>query len=1283
MKSRLFLFAVCALAACLLQSAPLDVSGFSKSLTITVPAASVAQGVLLTDFPALVRLSTSIDGFSYSDFQQQNGADLAFLDSRGNVLAHEIDTWNEQGESLVWVKIPAFSRSTRIYVVYGNAGYSSSVSPTNTWSDFTGVWHMKEASGTVADATGHGLTATPRGARAEYNIGINDGVVGMARKNGGNGGNALDDRAYLSVPNYDSFGLGDTFTVSGFFRVTGNGGWYRLLSRKTSSGGWGQETLWSDATTVYIYGASGASPTVSVPGLVGSYVHLTFVYSGATCKVYANGSLLDTLSIGAASDNNAPLSIGCTSSGDDWSLCGDYDEVRLCDGELSADRIAADYATATDAGFLSYGAAEACTLRFVNPSLFSKFVQITASASAVSGGGVVGNLPVLVRLSEGIDGFHYSDFMTDGADLVFTDADGAVLASEIDTWNTGGESLVWVKVPFFENSMSLCAYWGASSASTVASTNTWSDFAGVWHMNESGSTVEPDVSGNNLGAVPSGSSGEDIEKMVASEGIVGTSRKTQTECDSSKHNRYVVPAYSLGGTFTVSGWVNEKFDYGWHRIFTCKEGAGESAGWHIECGGQNSGMATIIGSGSRGFDANLGSLVDHWTYLAFVFEGTEASVYTNGVLCASGAINEATASSSGFAIGGSPLGTERTFEGYFDEVRLGERALSAARLAADYATVANAAFFSFGSVGVPAADPPVFDAPTIVNDAGTLKVSVSMTSGTGTPYVRFTSGSGSTDLALSETVVTGPQSYVVAVPGTLASDKTYSFAAVGVNANGGEIVVPGEGNFYVGSLVAAKVSDAAEDGLRAGSFSISRVDSHGDLVVNYTLTGTAVAGTDYEGASSGTVTIPDGEMSAVVTITPKVNAAINADTTVTLSISEGLYGAQGSTATMTIANLAPVTRKSFLKCVEFTFPMEFLADGETLTNFPALVKLSTAIPGFSYSDFQLANGGDMMFTDSRGQVIPSEVDTWDDTGTSLVWVSVPTLTKGTTIKMYYGNGANPAGVPLAKWPDYACVWHMGEAGGTAYDSTVNGFDAVAVQNARARAVDLVAVADGAIGAGRVNQDGATFYDVGTYDAEIIATARRNYLSASSDIDNGLGSQISFSGWFRTTGGTEWSERMAGKLTSGYNYGWEIVRKATTGSEDTTIAVFVADGGANFTIPNMRNNWVNLFVSIENAPTGEVENPYKSVASVYANGELVGTTAGSTRIHENDYPLTFGNIDSTTDGYAFYGQYDELRLKRGAASASWAKAEYRTVADATFASASAAMPAVPGLIIVVR
>ena len=349
---KLLVLSLCAASAGFLRATPLDVSGFSKSLTITVPNASVASGVLLTDFPALVRLSTAIDGFSYSDFRQQDGADLAFLDSRGKVLAHEIDTWNEQGESLVWVKIPAFSRSTRIYMVYGNDSYSSGVAATDTWSDFTGVWHMKEASGAVADATGHGLTATPLGSRAEYNVGISDGVVGMARQNGGNG--SFGDKAYLSIPNYDSYNLGDTFTASGFFRVTAAGGWYRFFSRYTSSAGWGQETHCDRAYQVYAYGAPNNKPSVDVDSkIVGNWMHLAFVYSGSSCKVYADGQLVNTLTITPASDNGAPLSIGCTSDGGDWCLYGDYDEARLCAGELSADRIAADCATATNAAFLS------------------------------------------------------------------------------------------------------------------------------------------------------------------------------------------------------------------------------------------------------------------------------------------------------------------------------------------------------------------------------------------------------------------------------------------------------------------------------------------------------------------------------------------------------------------------------------------------------------------------------------------------------------------------------------------------------------------------------------------------------------------------------------------------------------------------------------------------------------------------------------------------------------------------------------------------------------------
>ncbi len=1282
MKLRIVLVAALATAVSLAFGDQLDVSQFAKTFTVVVPASSVPNGAV-ADFPALVRLSTAIDGFSYSDFRQQDGGDLAFTDAAGEAIPHEIDTWNESGESLVWVKVPMLARGTVIRCYYGNSSYSPTLSASNVWSGFAGVWHMKEATGPLADSSGHSLSAVRVGNDPSLIV-QTPGYVGNAVYQSDDEGNST----YLEVPSYDNLSVGGSFAISGWFNADSIT-YARLFSRGTSAVA-GFEAECGDDGSIYARGSTAASGFVNTDAtsLVGSWTHVAVVYDDASVSIYVNGVLKKNGTTDAVVDNGNPLCIGCSGvTGEKWSLKGKIDEFRLLADVPSSAWIAAEYETAHDKGFFVYSAVNQNIT--IDPANYTRFVQLTIGSSAIADSTFLSGVPVLVRLSTAISGFDYNDFrLSRGGDLVFADADGNVLAHEIDVWDTSGESFVWVKVPLLFRGTAIYAYWGSATASPLASTATWSAYKGVWHMNESGSTVEPDVSGNGLDATPAGDSAADIEKMEASEGIVGTSRKTQTEYDSSKHNRYVVPAYSLGGTFTVSCWVNEQYDYGWHRIFTCKEGAGDSSGWHIECGGKNSGMVTIIGSGSRGFDANIGLLVDRWTHLAFVFEGTEASVYTNGVLCASGTINEATASSTGFAIGGTPLGRERTLEGYFDEVRLGEAVLSAERIAADYAIVHDTSFVSFETVGVPANDPPAFEAPTIANDAGTLKVSVSMTSGTGTPYVRFTSGAGSTDLALSETAVTGPQSYIVDVPSSLVSGNTYSFAAVGVNTAGGKIVAAGEGNFYVGTLVAAKVSDAAEDGLRAGSFSISRSDSHGDLAVNYALSGTAVAGTDYEGAAVGTVTIPDGETSTTVTITPKVNAAINADTAVMLSISEGLYGAQESTATMTIANLAPVTRSDFLKCIEFTFPMEFLADGETLTNFPALVKLSTAISGFSYSDFRLANGGDMMFTDSHGQVIPSEVDTWDDTGISLVWVSVPELTKGTTIKMYYGNGANPAGIPVAKWPDYAGVWHMGEASGTAHDSTANGLDAEPVHNNPWNG-DQTAIADGAIGKGRINQMESTRYsvDYATYssDPDVRARSKRSFARVADYSSLEVGSRFTFSGWFRTIHGAEWTEYMACRRMEGNNWGWHIQRLSTHNEMDARVSVRVADGGGDFTIPNMKGNWVHLVFSFDkiknenNVSVGEVK--------VYGNGESAplysGSGRGSTFIHDVALPLTFGNLNDVADGLGFNGQYDELRLKRGASSANWAKAEYLTVADASFVSASGAQPAVPGLMIFVR
>ena len=1291
---KLFALSVSAVVSGLLQAAQLDVAGFARSFDIVVPAASLGADVSLSDFPALVRLSTAIDGFSYGDFHQSDGGDLAFADAAGEEIPHEIDTWNPDGESLVWVKVPALSRGTVIRCYYGNESYSSALAATDVWNGYAGVWHMKEAEGDLADSSGHSLSASRVGNNPSLIVQAS-GCVGTAVYQSDSEGNST----YLEVPSYDSLSVGGSFAVSGWFNADSIT-YARLFSRGTSAVA-GFEAECGGDGAIYVRGSTAASGFVhtDATSLVGNWTHVTVVYDNTSVSIYVDGVLKKTGTTDAVVDNGNPLCIGCSGvAGNKWSLKGKIDEFRLLADVPSAAWIAAEYATAHDQNFFAYGSVVSNGI--VDPLGYTRFVQLTIGSSALSEDTLLFDVPVLVRLSTAVAGFDYGDFhLAAGGDLVFADAAGRIIAHEIDTWNESGESLVWVKVPLLTRGTTIYAYWGSDTPSSVAPKTTWSGYTGVWHMNKSGSAAEPDATGNGLDAVPTSNSltgwgGEPTDttpsmKAFTEGGVAGSYRRNQTDYAGFIHNYLSIPSHALGETFTFSGWFNIRNLYGWHRIVSRKVNAGDEGGWHVEWNAGEGDGINVLGSGSRCVTAKTGQFVNEWMALTFAFSGTTVCVYTNGALSASGTVGAVSDNNEILAVGNNISGTEQSFEGYYDEIRLGVGALSAERIAVDYAIIHDASFVSFGPVGAPAANAPVMEKPVLSKNAlGELEVSVSMSSGTGTPYVRFTSSDGSTDVALSEGVVTGPQSYTIAVPSGLVADKTYSFSAVGVNTAGGETVAEGSGVFYAGALSVAKQSDAAEDGPVAGTFTVSRADSYGDLTVNYSLSGTAVAGTDYAGAASGTVVIPAGAASATVSILPKVNAALDADTTVAFAFADGFYAASDATAAMTIANLAPVAKHDFRRRIEFDFPMEFLDDGETLENFPVLVRLSTAIPGFSYSDFQIADGGDMMFTDSQGNPIPSEVDTWDEGGTSLVWVSVPVLAKGTRIRMYYGNGANPAGISLAKWPGFAGVWHMGEESGTAYDSTANGLDAEPVYN-NPWDGDQTAIADGAVGRGRINQMESTRYSVDysaySSDADVRARSKRSFARVADYSSLAVGSMFTFSGWFRTVHGAEWNELIACRNEDGNNWGWNVKRLPTSADGDVRVSVHVADGGGDFTIPNMRGRWVHLVFSFDQVKNGQ--NGDIGEVTVYGNGEAAtkysGSGRGSTFVRDVALPLTFGNLNNVADGLGFNGQYDELRLKRGVSSANWAKAEYLTVADASFVSASGAQPAVPGLMIFVR
>lgn len=153
----------------------------------------------------------------------------------------------------------------------------------------------------------------------------------------------------------------------------------------------------------------------------------------------------------------------------------------------------------------------------------------------------------------------------------------------------------------------------------------------------------------------------------------------------------------------------------------------------------------------------------------------------------------------------------------------------------------------------------------------------------------------------------------------------------------------------------------------------------------------------------------------------------------------------------------------FARGVKFTVA-GYQGGEEVQTNFPVLVRLSTAIAGFDYNDFYNKSVDptdpdslklvDIGFVDAETNGIPYEIDTWDPSGESLIWVNLPRMTNGTVFAMWYrssktGKALNPDNV----WTNYAGVWHFREDYGTetesvsVYDSTTNGLTGSTIYSA--------------------------------------------------------------------------------------------------------------------------------------------------------------------------------------------------------------------------------------------
>ena len=335
--------------------------GTPRQSVITVSGYSGSE--TLTDFPVLVRLSpTTVGGFRYADCAA-DGSDIRFLAADDTPLPFEVDTWDPEGESLFWVKLPTLAKDTVFKLSYGDADAPSAPSA-NIWaaSGYEGVWHLGETSGTAANSsTNDWFTGTPSGAGAAVMVG-ETGRVGTGR--------CLGTSAKLSYMNFTDYlanglDLGSTFTFSGWYYVTeqcGSSKWTRLVARSndTKSGGlldgWGAH-LNTTTTSLSVHnGVTSDELKADFDDIKNRWVHFSFVFSETSATVYVDGESKATDAISGVKQTSASrfLAVGNTTGSQDAWLAGTLDEARMSSVARSADWTKAEYDTVA-ADFLSYG----------------------------------------------------------------------------------------------------------------------------------------------------------------------------------------------------------------------------------------------------------------------------------------------------------------------------------------------------------------------------------------------------------------------------------------------------------------------------------------------------------------------------------------------------------------------------------------------------------------------------------------------------------------------------------------------------------------------------------------------------------------------------------------------------------------------------------------------------------------------------------------------------------------------------------------------------------------
>ena len=327
----------------------------------------------LMDFPALIKIPDGLTGFDYNQ-STADGSDLVFFGADGQPLAYEIDTWDPEGDSYVWVRVPELTKATTITARWGlSCAKTFSSSPRSAWNDdYLAVWHFSKFRKGVTRDSKNGLEAEVRGKDTRLFIHA-DAFVGKGYYAAAK---TTKWGTYLNVPNdprWTAYEKTGKLTVSFMVNSTIDPDTQteehhaRIVSNKAEFGddkGFevaiaGGERVWSCGLGVsnFWYDVNKHGGTDKYTFRDG-WAHVTVTYDAEVGEsaIYFNGRRVASAK-GAAyapTVTGRPLAIGHFAealvyerAANEEYFCGYLDEMRLSKAALSPDRIRADYLTLT------------------------------------------------------------------------------------------------------------------------------------------------------------------------------------------------------------------------------------------------------------------------------------------------------------------------------------------------------------------------------------------------------------------------------------------------------------------------------------------------------------------------------------------------------------------------------------------------------------------------------------------------------------------------------------------------------------------------------------------------------------------------------------------------------------------------------------------------------------------------------------------------------------------------------------------------------------------------